>query len=77
MAVSYKKLFHLLIEKDMTSADLQRLVGYSANITARLKKNEYVSMETVENICSALACSVDYILDFVPDNGQEDGRFAK
>lgn len=68
MAVSYKKLFHLLIERDMTSADLQRLVGYSANITARLKKNEYVSMETIENICSALDCSVDYILDFVPDD---------
>ena len=68
MAVSYKKLCHLLIERDMTSADLQRLVGYSANITARLKKNEYVSMETIENICSALDCSVDYILDFVPDD---------
>lgn len=72
MAVSYKKLFHLLIERDMTSAQLQRLAGYSANITARLKKNEYVSMETVENICNALDCSVDHVLDFVPDNGQED-----
>ncbi len=72
MAVSYKKLFHLLIERDMTSTELRRLVGYSANITARLKKNEYVSMETVENICNALDCSVDYILDFVPDDRQED-----
>lgn len=72
MAVTYKKLFHLLIERDMTSAELQRLSGYSANITARLKKNKYVSMETVENICNALDCSVDYILDFVPDNKQED-----
>ncbi len=67
MAVSYKKLFHLLVERDMTSAQLQRLVGYSANITSRLKKNEYVSMETVESICNALECSVDYILDFTPN----------
>lgn len=77
MAVSYKKLFHLLIEKDMTSAQLQRLAGYSANITARLKKNEYVSMETVENICNTLNCGVDYILEFIPDDGQEDAELAK
>jgi len=77
MAVSYKKLFHLLIERDMTSAQLQRLAGYSANITARLKKNEYVSMETVENICNTLNCSVDYILEFIPDDGQEDAQLAK
>lgn len=71
MAVTYKKLFHLLIERDMTSADLQRLAGYSANITARLKKNEYVSMETVENICHTLDCGVDYILEFVPNEEEE------
>ena len=61
----------------MTSAQLQRLAGYSANITARLKKNEYVSMETVENICNTLNCSVDYILEFIPDDGQEDAQLAK
>ena len=68
MAVSYRKLFHLLIERDMTSTQLQRLVGYSANITLRLKKNEYVSMETIENICRTLDCSVDYILEFIPED---------
>jgi len=72
MAVSYKKLFHLLIERDMTSAQLQRLVGYSANITARLKKNEYVSMETVESICNTLNCSVDHILEFVPNDNEKE-----
>lgn len=77
MAVSYKRLFHLLIERDITSAQLQRLVGYSANITARLKKNEYVSMETIENICNALDCSVDYILEFVPEDEREDVELEK
>lgn len=72
MAVSYKKLFHLLIERNMTTAELQRLAGYSANITARLKKNEYVSLETVENICNTLDCSVDYILDFVAEDRRKD-----
>lgn len=72
MAVSYKRLFHLLIEKDMTVTDLQRTVGYSANITARLKKNEYVSMETIENICTSLNSGVDNILEFVPNKENKD-----
>ena len=50
MAVSYKKLFHLLIEKDMTNAQLMEQAGFSANIITRLKRNEYVSMESLENI---------------------------
>ena len=39
MAISYKRLFHLMIERDMSHTQLQRLVGYSANITTRLKRN--------------------------------------
>lgn len=64
MAVSYKKLSHILIERDMSHVQLQRLVGYSANITTRLKNNKYVSLETIENICNKLGCRVDEILDF-------------
>ena len=64
MAVSYKKLFHLLIEKDMTNAQLMQQAGFSANIITRLKRNEYVSMESLENICRVLDCGVDDILEF-------------
>lgn len=71
MAVSYKRLSHILIERDMSHAQLQRLVGYSANITTRLKKNEYVSMETIENICKKLECGVDDILEFI---GEYEGE---
>ena len=42
MAVSYKKLFHLLIEKSMTNAQLQQEAGFSANIITRLKRNGYI-----------------------------------
>ena len=42
MAVSYKKLFHMLIEKDMTPAQLQHQAGFSANIIARMKRNGYL-----------------------------------
>ena len=67
MAVSYKKLFHLMIERDMTNAQLQQEVGFSANIITRLKRNGYVSLETVENICRVMNCGVDDILDFIEE----------
>ena len=68
MAVSYKKLFHLLIEKDMTNAQLMQQAGFSANIITRLKRNEYVSMDSLENICRVLDCGVDDILEFIEND---------
>lgn len=67
MAVSYKKLFHMLVDLDMTAVQLQQQAGYSANITTRLKKNSYVSLESIEKICRTLDCKVDDIVEFVPD----------
>ena len=64
MAVSYKKLFHILIDRNISNVNLQQMAGYSANITTRLKNNTYVSLETIERICSALDCKVDDILEF-------------
>ena len=72
MAVSYKKLFHLLIEKDMTNAQLMEQAGFSANIITRLKRNEYVSMESLENICRVMNCGVDDILEFIYNEETED-----
>ena len=72
MAVSYKKLFHMLIERDMTPAQLQQQAGFSANITTRMKRNGYLSLETIENICRTLKCGVDDILEFLPDSGEEE-----
>ena len=65
MTVSYKKLFHLLIEKEMSNSDLQKQAGFSANIITRLKRNEYVKLQTIESICKVLNCRVDDILEFV------------
>ena len=69
MAVSYKPLFHLLIERDMTTTQLQHKV--SANIIPRMKRNGYISLDTIECICRALGCGVDDILEFVP-NAEDD-----
>lgn len=71
MAVSYKKLFHLLIEKEMSNADLRKQAGFSANIITRLKRNNYITLQSIESICKALNCGVDDILEFVPDGENE------
>ena len=76
MAVSYKKLFHLLVDRDMTAVQLQQQAGYSANITTRLKKNSYISLESVEKICRALNCKVDDIVEFVTGDTEENQNDA-
>ena len=67
MAVSYKKLFHMLIDRDISAAQLQKQAGYSANISTRLRNNSYVSLESMEKICRVLNCKVDDIVEFIPD----------
>ena len=68
MAVTYKKLFHMLIDRDMTLAQLQQEAGYSANISTRLRRDIYISLESVEKICRVLDCKVDDIVEFIPDD---------
>lgn len=67
MAVLYNKLFKLLIDKQMTNAELAEKAGFSANIITRLKRGNYVSLDSIEKICRVLECSVDDILEFVPN----------
>lgn len=74
MAVSYKKLLHMLIDKNMTIADLQRQAGYSANISTRLRNDSYISLETVEKICRVLNCRIDEIIEFIPDFANNGGN---
>lgn len=68
MAVRYKKLFKLLIDKEMTNAELAEKAGFSANIITRLKRNTYVSLESIEKICNVLNCGVDEILEFITED---------
>lgn len=64
MAVNYDKLFHLLIDKRITNAQLADKAGISANIITRIKKNEYISLESIEKLYNALMFRVDDILEF-------------
>ena len=67
MAVRYNKLFKLLIDRKMSNAELAAESGVSLNIITRLKRDQYIAMDTIEKICVALDCKVDDILEFVPD----------
>ena len=67
MAVSCKKLFHMLIDRNMTAAELQKEAGYSANISTRMRRDEYVSLESMEKICRVLNCRIDDIVEFTPE----------
>lgn len=65
MAVCYNKLFKILIDKKMSNAELAERAGFSANIITRLKRDRYVSLDSIEKICGVLDCGVDDILEFV------------
>lgn len=67
MAISYKKLWKLLIDKDMMKKDLQRLAGVSSASITKLGKNENVNTEILQKICTALECDISDIMEMVPD----------
>ena len=64
MGVSYQKLFHLLIDKNITQNALVKESGVSANILTRIKRNEYISMESIEKICAFLCCMPNDVFEF-------------
>lgn len=71
MPVSYDKLWKLLIEKKIKRSDLKKLAGISFNAIAKMGKNEHVSLETLEKICSALDCDISEIVEIGKESQNE------
>jgi len=67
MSVSYKKLWHLLLDRDMKKRDLERQAGISEYLTKKMTRNENVNIEVLGKICKALDCKVEDIVDFVDE----------
>lgn len=63
LAVTYNKLWKLLIDKNMNKTDLKEAAGISFNVMARMGKNEAISFDSIEKICIALDCNIGDILD--------------
>ena len=72
MAVEYKKLWIKLIEKDITKPMLREMADISPATLTKLNKNEYVSMEVIDKICSALNCSIGDIVEQVRDKDSHE-----
>ena len=64
MAVKYDKLFKELKRRNMKDIELTRAAGFSGNIMTRIRRDEYVSLESIEKICRVLKCKVDDIVTF-------------
>lgn len=64
MHANYKKLWKLLIDKDMKKTDLLSVANISANILAKMNKGENISMDSLQKICKALECDVGDIVTF-------------
>lgn len=74
MAVSYKKLWKLLIDKDMKKKDLRAATGMSSASMAKLAKNENVTTDVLVRICNALDCDLSDIMELVPNTPGEDKK---
>ncbi len=66
MAISYKKLWKLLIDKDMKKKDLQQAAGISSASVTKLSKSENVNTEILQKICIALNCDISDIMEMSP-----------
>ncbi|HBP37657.1 MAG TPA: Cro/Cl family transcriptional regulator [Clostridiales bacterium] len=71
MAISYNRLWKLLIDKNIKKTDLRKLAGVSTNVIAKLGKNEPVSMQTLVKICTILNCDIADIIEITGDTGDD------
>jgi DNA-binding Xre family transcriptional regulator len=67
MAVSYKKLWKLLIDKDLKKKDLREAANLSPTLMSKLGRNENMTTDVLARICKALQCDVGDIMEMLPD----------
>ena len=71
MAVKFGRYFKLVQERAITYSQILEEANISGNILTRMRRNEYVSLESIEKICRALDCDINDILEFVADNKKD------
>lgn len=77
MAISYKRLWKLLIDRDLKKKDLQAMAGISAASITKLGKNENVNTEIIEKICHALQCDFSDIMELTKDEHDQEADVVK
>ena len=71
MAASYKRLWKLLIDKDLKKKDLAKLANISNYTIGKMNKGENITTDILVRICSALDCSIEDIMEIVPNNSKK------
>ena len=74
MSISYKKLWHILLDKDLKKKDLAKIAGVSTYTINKLNRNENVTVEVLAKICRALDCTMDDILEVLDDENEGDKK---
>lgn len=72
MAISYNKLWKLLIDKKMSKADLRKAAGIAPNTMTRLRRDEEVTLSVLSKICSTLNVDIGDIIEFMPEINLKD-----
>lgn len=70
MAVSYIKLWKLLLDKRLKKTDLIKIADVSTTTLAKLSKDQFVSMEVMSRICKALSCDIGDVMEMLPDTDE-------
>ena len=71
MAISYKKLWKLLIDKNMTAVDLRLATGIAPNTMTKLRRDEEVSVTVLAKICKVLDANIGDIMDLIPEQEEK------
>lgn len=71
MAVSYKKLWKLLIDRDMTKTQMRQESGITTGALAKLGKNENVNTEVLVKICNTLHCDISDIMELTEERTED------
>lgn len=72
MAVSYNKLWKLLVDKKMSKADLRKVSDMSPNTMTKLRRDEPVMLNVLDKICETLGCNYGDVMDYMPDKERSD-----
>ena len=72
MAISYNKLWKLLVDKKMSKADLRKAAGIAPNTMTRLRRDEEVTLSVLSKICSTLNVDIGDIMEFMPEANLKD-----
>ena len=72
MSISYKKLWYILLDRDLKKKDLAKIAGVSTYTINKLNRNENVTVEVLAKICRALDCTMDDILEVLDDENEGD-----